>query len=396
MRVMAVCHAKIGIGQLQRTLAIAERSLSAVATARWLVVSGSPHLAFFDVPAGVDLVKLPSLSRGPDNRDGPRTLGVSLNETVAIRSSLLAATAASFRPDVVLVDHAPLGYQREMEPALRLVREKSPASTLIFILRDIEEAPDHVRAEWQRGGHLEALRDLIDETWVLGDPRVQNVVDTWRLPQEVAERIRYLGYVVRPPCGHGPPEGAPGTKRVLVTVGSGTDGYWLLDQYLSIAPAELARYGVHSTLVAGPDMPRHQAEQLRRRAEAFPNTRFLTTADCMSCEYRRADLVVCKGGYNTLTELLSIGRPMLVLPTGLVRSDEQMRAERFAELFGCSMLDPETITPRRLHEAVAKMLGAPVPRPPDSKPDLGGAEAATRRLVEIRTERIRRMSLLAG
>lgn len=384
MRLMAVCHDSVGIGHLRRTLAIAERATQTIPSCRALVVSGTVHVSNFTLPDRVDYIKLPSLRKGPDYRYCAKSLGVSLTDTIAIRSALLTATAASYRPDVLLIDKSPVGVHDEAETALRLVRDRYPATRVIFGMRDIEDAPEQTIREWRRGRHLEALEYLVDEIWVYGDPEIFDVVTAYELPDAIARKIRYVGFITRSGCSHVDTNGralATG-KNVLVTVGGGTDGFRLLDQYLSIPQARQAAMGIRTIIVGGPDLPRDHAAQLRRRAAAIPNATFLDTSSCMSCEYRNADLVVCMGGYNTMVEVVQAGRPMLVYPRVEPRLEQYIRAKRFAAHHFCRMLDPNCVTPEKIQDAIEQILssdnGQHVP-----PPNLNGLNNVAERLSEL-------------
>ena len=136
-------------------------------------------------------------------------------------------------------------------------------------------APERTISEWKKGRHVEALKHLVDEIWVYGDQSVFDVVEAYQLPESVAEKIRYMGYISRPLCNHSNsrPQSGDG-KRLLVTVGGGTDGSRLIDQYLSAPIEKLDEKNVHTTIVGGPDLPRASAEKFRRRAAEFANIQF--------------------------------------------------------------------------------------------------------------------------
>ncbi|OWY66921.1 hypothetical protein B7486_34290 [cyanobacterium TDX16] len=384
MRLMAVCHDSVGIGHLRRTLAIAERATQTIPSCRALVVSGTVHVSNFTLPDRVDYIKLPSLRKGPDYRYCAKTLGVNLTDTIAIRSALLTATAASYRPDVLLIDKSPVGVHDEAETALRLVRDRYPATRVIFGMRDIEDAPEQTIREWKRGRHLEALEYLVDEIWVYGDPEVFDVVSAYELPNAIAQKIRYVGFIARSGCSHDSGEASrgAGTKNVLVTVGGGTDGYRLLDQYLSIPQARQNAAGIHSTIIGGPDLPRDHANEIRRRAAAFSNLTFLDTSSCMNCEYRRADVVLCMGGYNTMVEVLRAGRSMLVYPRVEPRLEQYIRAKRFAAHHLCEMLDPNCVTPEKIQDAIDGILSNSNGRPV-TIPNMNGLKNVAERLSEL-------------
>lgn len=383
MKVMAVCHDSVGIGHIRRTMAIAERVTQAIPSCRVLVVSGEAHTPFFAMPDRTDYVKVPSICKGPDYRYTAKSLGVSFQEALTIRSAILTATTATFRPDVFLIDKSPLGVHGEAESALRIVRDRSPNSRVIFGMRDIEDAPERTISEWRKGRHLDALKHLVDEIWVYGSQNVFDVVDAYQLPEEVAEKIRYMGYIARKSCQHVAAEtNSATTKQLLVTVGGGTDGYRLISQYLTSPVTSAGGIPVHTTIVGGPDLPRSQAEQLRMRAAQFPSIRFEDFLTCMGCAYRSADAVLCMGGYNTMVEVVKAGKPMLVYPRVEPRLEQYIRARRFSNLHYCQLLDPNCMTPESIQAAVQKILTEGNGTPSESI-DLDGLSAVAQRLSEL-------------
>lgn len=383
MRLMAVCHDSVGIGHLRRTLAIAERAVQTIPSCRALVVSGTLHASNFALPDRIDYVKVPSLCKGPDHRYCAKSLGVDINDALAIRTALLTATTATFRPDVFLIDKSPLGVLGEAETAIKLVRDRYPATRVVFGMRDIEDAPETTIREWRRSRFYDALRHLCDEVWVYGDASVYDVVAAYEIPHDVAEKLHYVGYIGRGHCEHVQPR--PDDRnalRVLVTVGGGTDGYRLLQQYLSDPLDRAMGRPVRTTIVGGPDLPRAQAESLKRQAAGYPHVQFMDIAPCMACEYRRADAVLCMGGYNTMVEVVRAGKPMIVFPRVVPRLEQLIRARRFGELRLCRSLEPDGITPARIREGVERVLS-------DERdavvhaPDMEGLDHVAERLVEL-------------
>lgn len=384
MRLMAICHDSVGIGHLRRTFAIAEQATRTIPSCRVLVLSGSLHAAHFTLPQRVDYVKLPALCKGPDYRYCAKSLGISFADTVAVRSSIITATAASFRPDVLLVDKSPLGVQGENEKAIRLVKDRYPATRTIFGMRDIEDAPDVTIDEWRRNGQYDALARYFDEIWVYGDSRVFDVAEAYQLPESITRKLRYVGYVSKPDCGHEHVDDPSrnGSLRLLVTVGGGTDGFSLLDQFLSDPVARVGERPVETTIVGGPDLPRAQAVQLRQRAAAIEGVTFRDVMPCMMCAYRGVDAVLTMGGYNTMVEVVRTGRRMLVYPRVEPRLEQYIRAKRFALLHLCEALDPNCMTPARLHAAVERLLSHSGPKTA-WHPNLDGLTNVARRLSRL-------------
>ena len=72
-----------------------------------------------------------------------------------------------------------------------------------------------------------------------------------------------------------------------------------------------------------------------------------------------ADLVVSMAGYNTVCEALSLNARLLLVPRNQPRLEQQIRAERLAELGLARVLLPEQLTARKLAHEAEKCLGMP-------------------------------------
>src|SRR5207247_8629254 len=74
-------------------------------------------------------------------------------------------------------------------------------------------------------------------------------------------------------------------------------------------------------------MPLEQQEKLRARATA--TCRVLTRADNFQL-MAAADATVSMGGYNSVCEAPSVGRPLVIVPRSTHKIEQQIRAETLA------------------------------------------------------------------
>jgi predicted glycosyltransferase len=77
----------------------------------------------------------------------------------------------------------------------------------------------------------------------------------------------------------------------------------------------------------------------------------------LSQMFGSVDALVCMGGYNTLVEAVSSGVPTVCVPRISPRSEQLIRARAFARLGLLSVLEPETLTPENLNQAINLALG---------------------------------------
>jgi predicted glycosyltransferase/nucleoside-diphosphate-sugar epimerase len=360
-RLILYGHDTYGLGHLRRNLTIAAGLTRNFPDLSILLLTGSPAAQHFDLPPNVDYVKLPAVIKVADEDYHARTLRMRAAEIARMRTALLRESILSFAPDVVLIDHAPLGMKGELRPALEELRLSSPHTRIALGMRDIVDDAERVRANWAQQSIYPALERLYDAILVYGVAHVTDVVTSYGIPPHVADKIRYCGYLPRERTSQAPVVArtalaAPDERLVLVTAGGGDDGYPLLRAYLEGLETRAAAERMASVLVTGPFMPIAQRGELEALAARHDRVRVMAFSDDMFGLMQAADLVVCMGGYNTMCEVLSSGARTLVVPRATPRLEQTIRAAAFAELGLVAMLHPDQLTPERLARTVADLL----------------------------------------
>lgn len=93
--------------------------------------------------------------------------------------------------------------------------------------------------------------------------------------------------------------------------------------------------------------------QLQKRY--FPS-KFLDAPDVFAV-IEKADLVVSRSGINTVTELLSCGKPSLFIPLPHGQQNEQLTNALFVKQIGIAeVIDQKTATPETVFAAIEKMI----------------------------------------
>ena len=375
---MAYCHDSVGIGHLRRTMAICERIGEMYSDSSFLLATGTPYVPLFNNLPRVDYMKLPALAKEENGHYGSKFLNITLDRLIRCRESLLIQAAEHFDPDVMLVDKAPLGVCRELVPTLRWLREHRPNTRIIFGMRDIEDSPEATIRQWAEDGVVEMLEACFDEVWVYGMPDVFNPVVEYQLPKSIQDKLRFMGYISRAANG-APPEIAHSESReILVTVGGGTDGEALLDTYLSGTAERASQLGFPSTIIGGPDLPREVAARLRRRAEATAEVEWLDFEPHMRRRIAQSRLIVSMGGYNTLCEVVSLRKPVLVIPRIRPRLEQAIRAQRWAQRGAVFLLHPSELSSKTLADRVVALLEHG-PSRTDASLDLSGLDRVAER-----------------
>ena len=322
-----------GLGHITRTLTIARHLLAAYPDAVAYVATESPITRDFVLPERCDYIKLPT--RLTPRRASP-TPGDSADDARfrRLRAELLRDVALGLAPDLVLVDHEPLGHKGEFSDGLSALKAHSPGTKFVFGLRDIMDDIGRIRGQWRELGVYDALEQLYDGIAVYGQPDLFDVADAYAIPESVRPKLHYCGYVVRdlPTADatvvrrrYGLPERG---LLLAASVGSGSDGYPVLDAACT-AVERLRRTfpNLVAVLVTGPFMPTRERTLLQARAT--PACRVVPEADTLEL-MAAADAILGMGGYNSVIEALAAARPLVIVPRATHKVEQQIRAETLA------------------------------------------------------------------
>ncbi len=382
-RILIYSHDTYGLGHLRRNLLIAGRLAAA-----WpeppaiLIATGSARAHSFVYPEGCDVVKLPSVVKGQDGRYHPRSLGLSLGETLALRSRILVETARAFRPDILLVDHAPAGVEGELLPLLRELDRRPDRPKLVLGLRDVIDEAARVRAEWDRLGAWDLLDRVYDRILVYGDERVTSTARELGLAERLPGRVVHTGYLGR--TLRRPLAGAdPGRPLVLVTTGGGGDGQAVLRACASWLESRNGAAPLRAVVVTGPFLsPRRQAEIGARLRAIGPHVEVVEFTDHMEELLAQASAIVSMAGYNSSVEALAAGVPVLFVPRETPRLEQRLRAERLAVSAGVEWCRDEEATPGRIEAFIGRAF-ARHGREPAAGIDLDGLDRIAREVREL-------------
>jgi len=302
----------------------------------------------------IDILKLPGLRKVSNDEYAPRRLRIPVSEIRALRSALLHAAVKAYRPTVVLVDKHPFGAKGEFRAGLDELR--AAGGCAVLGLRDILDEPGNVLKEWSAHRMRERIGEFYDQVLVYGEPAVFDPVAEYHFPEALAARTRFCGYVVNHDAASATPEAFVKENHsrptVLATTGGGEDGFFLLQMFLRAA-AEGSWEGI---AVAGPMSSGPELKRLRRLASRA-KVALHTFVPNLSQMFGSVDALVCMGGYNTLVEAVSSGVPTVCIPRTSPRSEQLIRARAFARLGLLSILEPETLTPENLNQAIDLALG---------------------------------------
>jgi predicted glycosyltransferase len=324
---------------LRRCRAIAHALVERNRNMSVLILTGSPIVGSFDFRARVDFVRVPGVIKLRNGEYTSLSLHIDIENTIALRESIIQHTADTFDPDIFIVDKEPLGLRGEVTDTLQMLKDRG--TPLVLGLRDVMDEPSALAPEWARKNVIPALRDLYDQIWVYGLPEICDPIEDIALPRDVRGKVVYTGYLKRnvPKAvktkGAKPPFEEP---YLLVTAGGGGDGEDMIDWVLRAY--EYDRNAPYPALIVfGPFMKPESQAAFAARAEKLPRVRTITFDTRIETLMANAAGVVAMGGYNTFCEILSFDTPAIIVPRTKPRLEQFIRAERAEQLGMVRMME---------------------------------------------------------
>lgn len=357
--VMTYSHDGFGLGHLRRNTTIASHLAGEIPKSSVLMLIGCPAGAVFSLPAGVDFIKLPSIIKRDTGVWHPLRLRIGLDKTKELRSAVLQQVARVFHPQLLLVDHVPLGVWGELLPLLEMLKQRVDPPLIVLGLRDILDRPEVTCALWRREGTYDAIREYYDEIFIYGCRKVFDTGFHYGLERDFAPMIRYCGYV----CAKDPYKSREQMRKelqvegrlIVITGGGGADAYPMMQTCMRALKLMGSHARVEAIFISGPQMDNQQRERLHEDAKGL-KARVLTHVEDPLSYLNAADLIVTMGGYNSLCQVLHLRKKPLVVPRAGPSAEQRMRAKLFADRGLADVLFPEDLSPQKMAEKLMQDL----------------------------------------
>ncbi len=397
--ILMYSHDTYGLGHIRRTLAIASQLLGP--NVNILILTGSPIVGRFDFPPQIDFVRVPGMIKMTNEEYLPLSIKINPRHALKIRQTIITSTAKAFQPRIFIVDKAPLGLKREIIPTLQWFKRCHPQTHAILGLRDIMDDAASTKKDWEEKGVYDVLEEYYSEIWVYGNQHFYDPIGEYDIPENISRKMIFTGYIPRTVPKSGEVRDVrreqrldPEDKLVVVTTGGGGDGYAHMDVYLRMLEERGESPSFRSLMVTGPFMPK------KKRLEIFSRARALQVRSCRFCRHMErfigaADAVVSMGGYNTVCEILSQGKPSLIIPREQPRREQLIRAQILYEHNLADFIPWHQVNPNLLRDKLLAMLENPEPyHRAISQFQFTGLEIMRQRLAEFRGEVTREKKVL--
>jgi predicted glycosyltransferase len=330
--IMLYSHDTYGLGHLRRNLAIAHGLLERAPDLRVTLLTGSPLASRWVRSNRIAVVQLPpAVKVGVEAYEPAATR--SLSGLQAERAGIICSTLSRLRPDVFLVDHAPLGMKGELRLALEMATEQLPAIRLVLGLRDILDDGDNVRRIWSEQGIIEVLRQFYQRILVYGSRDLFDVEQEYGLPDDVRSKILFTGYVAKPRQFERPASTPPawtqaaaeGQYRYLVMGGGGGDAAEMYQAFFQAWPRITSTRPGRALVVTGPLMDEPTRASIEHDAKLVEVDAIASSQNMLGL-IAMADVVVAMAGYNTVVEAIAARRRLVLCPRLVHRREQRIRA----------------------------------------------------------------------
>jgi predicted glycosyltransferase len=330
-----------GLGHVTIALKICSSIQASLKDASMLLITASRMAKAFSLPHGLDIITLPAVVRMEGSLTQFRSLRLPLpfNEVSHLRQRIIRETALVYSPHLVIVDFRPAGVAGELLSVLKALKRRH--AKLVLLLRDILDDPAVLRAKWNSDRALSAL-PLYDEIWVYGSKKHHNLILEHDFPGDIANKIRFCGYLAPVPPAASKEEtrfglGITTDSFLLVTTGNGLVGFEALETFvraLSYLPDNLSTF---SLIVTGPELAPKDYNWLETQCQKLRpkrSIRLIQFTPWLTDYMAAADLVISLGGYNTVTEILSLGKRSIVIPYSTSSDAEQLIRASLLQRYG--------------------------------------------------------------
>ncbi len=364
-KIIVYSHDTYGLGNIRRMLVIAQALIENDPDVSILIISGSPMLHAFRIPPRIDYIKLPCLTRSAQGEYSAKFLDLEYEQILRLRSNIILNSVIDFDPDLILVDKKPFGVSDELSATLNQLKSQKHRCKMVLLLRDILDSSENTMRIWEKNRYHDAIACFYDQLLVVGSPTVFDMRKEYRFPESSHKKVQFCGYIAREAGRSSGSEirqtyGIKNENLILLTPGGGADGYQLLRCYLEGLQILPKDDSFKTLVICGPEMSVEHAQHIKLLASKCPNVFFESFTDDMMAYLDAADLVISMGGYNTVCELMTLGKKAIVIPRVNPVQEQWIRAERMAKLGLLRAIHPDNLSSAKLMQAIAEELSPAV------------------------------------
>lgn len=374
--ILIYAHDGRGFGHASRSIAIGMALRRLYPNVKVLFVSGSPFSAELIGPAPLDWLKLPAYAtRIIDGKS--RGINGSSNfsdqELGQLRAGAIKQVVELYRPRVILCDHSPLGKHKELLPALQAAED----AKWVLGVRGIVGAVPQVFSEAATTIFTHYFKTIFwyGDRKILGDTAIHDMIEQFSsTPIE-------CGYVSRlAELSHWQDNPLAIKKKYAGTVSIP----WLGEQTSRIVcnlAAALKNIGPQHgqwKIFLGMEN-RQQDENPSRCFEELAHVSIEPPGSQYARVLSHSKTALIYGGYNSITDVLSLNIPTVVLLRTMQDEEQQQHMQRLSQETRNQLrtLPEQEATAEAVEQALRNQLAS---TPSATRINLHGAETAARHL----------------
>jgi predicted glycosyltransferase len=310
-RILIFTHDGRGLGHLRR-LGRLGKLLQQHASV--LFITGHREASWL-VPPECEFIHLPNLDSLDPRRSrqwGRRPFlhdGLSIGRR--LRRDIISSTIRQFRPHAIILDYLPLGMDEEMREFLGDL----PECRKYFIARGILGSPDQVYRDVLTPSAMGALRDVYHAILVMSDSKIIDMTKEYSLDPAISDKIAYVGYAAER-VNQTAIDGIRSKRKlpqdakwVVCTAGGGKEGEALIQRCWEIA--QIFPECCFDIVIGS-------RSRLLVEAEAWADGQRIHLVPTETRElplmHASADIVITRGGYNSLMEACMGSARIIVAP----------------------------------------------------------------------------------
>ncbi len=323
-----------------------------------LILTDLSSLNRSKIPAKVDYIHLPAFKPEHNTSNGLDTAPADLRR---IRGKIFQGAFRTFRPDLVIFDDDMLESRQvqEIEKLAAYISNELSSTKIVWGLSDTLGEPEFVIAQWARSGALRLFDRYADEILVFGAREIFDLAQAYKLPERVARKLVYTGYLTRRTAPRRLGEKVKPTQRrrptILLALEGGAESFGIIDTYLQSLERDGGALPVRSFILAGPGLGAHQKRELAWRAQRLGNVFFQRDGEHLLDYAKHADLIICEARYEMMCEILPHCKMAMVMPNANQRSEHSFRAKLF-QARGLVTMVPDDGHPAAMRRRILKML----------------------------------------
>jgi predicted glycosyltransferase len=358
-KIMFYCQYLSGMGHLVRSREIV-RSL--VKFFQVYFINGGPILEGFEMPAQVELIRLPALWL-EDGKFCVADTSKSVEEIKEIRKNQLITVFDQIQPDCLITEFFPFGRHKllfELLPLIKHIKSIRQNTKIICSLRDVIGKVSEPQEE-------ETICKLMNQYFDLllfhSDPNFQTFAASFSRYKDIKCQAIHTGFVTEyseDDYGKIPKtwsEDNPNIAKILVSIGGGRIGYELLKTVVEASAILEQKIKYDIQIFTGPFLAEEKYLQLQAAVVNTKSIRIRRFTSQLLYYMRTADISLSLTGYNTTMNILSTGVRSIVVPLGHDHEDKEqlVRSQKLEQLGIVEVIHPEKLEKTHLANKIVEL-----------------------------------------